>query len=76
MNRQDLQKKVRHTVHQLAWEKGFVSPLDLFLKMDKISPKLVEEWRFGRVPYLEKVLLGNLGQFSFIMKELGIRQGI
>ncbi|MDQ0194746.1 hypothetical protein [Paenibacillus wynnii] len=69
MNRHELQKKVRHTVHQLIWEKGYASPLDLFLKMEKISPKLVEEWRFGRVPYLERVLHGNLGQFSFIMKE-------
>ncbi|NOU84352.1 hypothetical protein GC102_00920 [Paenibacillus sp. LMG 31460] len=31
--------------------------------------KLVEEWRFRRVPYLERVLNGNFGQFSFIMKE-------
>lgn len=29
LNRQELQKKVRHTVHQLLWEKGYVSPLDL-----------------------------------------------
>lgn len=69
MNRQELQKKVRHTLHQLIWEKGYASPLDLFLKMEKLSPKLVEEWRFGRVPYLERVLHGNLAQFSFIMKE-------
>ena len=69
MNRQELQKKVRHTVHQLIWEKGYASPLDLFLKMEKISPKLVEEWRFRRVPNLERVLNGNLGQLSFIMKE-------
>ncbi len=70
MNRQELQKKVRHTVYQLIWEKGYASPLDLFLKMEKISPKLIEEWRFGRVPYLERVLHGNLAQMSFIMKEL------
>jgi hypothetical protein len=67
MNRQELHKKVRHNVHQLVHEKGYASPLDLFIKMGKISPKLVEEWRFGRIPYLERVLQGNLGQFSFIM---------
>lgn len=47
MNRQELQKKVKQTVHQLAFEKGYVSPLDMLLKMEKITPKLVEEWRFG-----------------------------
>jgi len=69
LNRQELQKKVRQITHQLILEKGYASPLDLFLKMEKITPKLVEEWRFGRVPYLERVLHGNLAQFSFIMKE-------
>ncbi|MFC5471569.1 hypothetical protein ACFPPD_23105 [Cohnella suwonensis] len=43
--------------------------MDLFLTMEKITPKLVEEWRFRRIPYLERVLHGNLNQFSFIMKE-------
>ncbi|WP_313996855.1 hypothetical protein [uncultured Paenibacillus sp.] len=67
MNRQEIHQKVRRAVHQLIQEKGYASPLDLFLKMEKISHKLVEEWRFGRVPYLERVLYGNLAQFSFIM---------
>ena len=69
MNRQELQKKVHSTVHQMIWEKGYASALDLFLEMDKVTPKLVEEWRFGRVPYLERVINGNLGQLSFIMRE-------
>lgn len=54
MNRQELEKKVRYTVIQLIGEKGYVSPLELLLKMEEISPKFVEEWRFGRVPYLER----------------------
>ncbi|WP_221469276.1 hypothetical protein [Cohnella nanjingensis] len=62
-----MQSKVRQTVHRLINEKGYASLLDLFLKLEKITPKLVEEWRFGRVPYLERVLHGNLAQFSFIM---------
>jgi hypothetical protein len=53
----------------LVWEKGYASPLDLFLKMGRISPKLVEEWRFGRVPYLERILNGSLSQLSFMMKK-------
>lgn len=67
MNRQELQKKVRYTVHQMIREKGYASPLDLLLKMEKIPSKLVEEWRFGRVPYLERVLQGNLSQLNFIL---------
>lgn len=67
MNRQELRAKVRRIVDDLVSEKGFVSPLDIFLRLEKITPKLVEEWRFGRIPYLERVLHGNLSQFSFIM---------
>lgn len=70
MNRQELRKKVRHTVDALILDKGFVSPLDLFLRLGKISPMLIEEWRHGRVPYLERALHGNLAQFSFIMSSL------
>jgi hypothetical protein len=70
LNRQELQKKVRHIVQQLVFEKGYASPLDLFLKMEKVSPKLVEDWRFRRVPYLERVLHGNLSQFNFILTKL------
>lgn len=70
MNRQELQKKVRHFVHVLIYEKGYASPVDLFVKLEKITAKMVEEWRFGRVPYLEKVLNGNLAQMSFIMAKL------
>jgi hypothetical protein len=70
MNRQELRSKVRRVVDELVEDKGFISPLEVFLKLGTITPKLVEEWRFGRVPYLERVLHGNLSQFSFIMSTL------
>lgn len=54
-------------MHVLVHVKGYASPLDMFLKLEKITPKLVEEWRFGRVFYLERVLHGNLNQFRFIL---------
>lgn len=71
INRQELQKKGRHTVHQLVWKKGYASPLDLFLEMGKISPKLVEDWRFGKVPYLERVLHDKKGE-SIAPREVSI----
>lgn len=67
MNRLEIRAKVRLIVNELISEKGFVSPLEVFLRLGKITPKLVEEWRFGKVPYLERVFHGNLAQFSFIM---------
>lgn len=71
MNRQELQEKVDDTVHQLIREKGYVSPLDLLLKMENISSKQVEEWRFGKIQYLERVVQGNISQLSYILTKLG-----
>jgi hypothetical protein len=51
-------------------EKGFVSPIDLLIKLDRISQKQVEEWRFKKVPYLERVTIGNLGKLSHILMTL------
>jgi hypothetical protein len=70
LNREELQKKVRQTVQQLVLEKGFVSPLDLLLKMEKISLAAVKNWRFGRVPFLEREVRGNLSQLNFILNKL------
>lgn len=81
MNRQQLQAKVKQLVHGMIHEKQEASPLELLLRMDKITPQLVQEWRAGKVPYLERVIHGNLSQLSFIMsiyrktaKEMGLQE--
>lgn len=67
MNRQELNKKVDQIVKKLIAGKGFVAPLEVFLRLGAVRPEQVEEWRFGKVPYLERVLRGNLSQFNFIL---------
>jgi hypothetical protein len=67
MNRQQLQVKVKQLVHQMIHEKQEASPIELFIRMDKLNPKLVQEWRAGKVPYLERLMQGSLSQLSFIM---------
>ncbi|MHA6482180.1 hypothetical protein ACX1C1_09820 [Paenibacillus sp. strain BS8-2] len=81
MNRVQLQAKVKQLVHGMIHEKREASPLELLLRMDKITPQLVQEWRAGRVPYLERVVRGNLSQLSYIMsiyrktaKEMGLQE--
>ncbi|OMF90374.1 hypothetical protein [Paenibacillus sp. FSL R7-0337] len=67
MNRQQLNKKVGEIVKKLIAGKGVVTPLKVFLRLGAVSPEQVEEWRLGKVPYLERVLRGNLSQFNFIL---------
>lgn len=70
MSRKKIDTNVRHCATKLAEEKGFISPVDLLIKMDRIKVKQVEDWRFKRIPYLEKVILGNLGNLNQILNAL------
>ncbi|WP_096435058.1 hypothetical protein [Alteribacter populi] len=69
MNRQQLSKKVKNAIHYYCHKQGFVSPINVFTYLDKLTKKDYENWRFKKVRYLERVISGNLNQFSFIMKE-------
>ncbi|TCP23468.1 hypothetical protein EV207_13130 [Scopulibacillus darangshiensis] len=70
MNRHQLAKRIKRIMDQTIYEKGYITPVDVFLKLDKLSKQNYEAWRKKRIPYLERVMRGNLNQFSFIMKEI------
>ena len=57
-------------VEGLLLEKGFVAPLELFIRMDLLSPEAVENWRRGRIAYLERVIGCNLSKASRILRIL------
>jgi len=48
-----------------------VAPVNVLVKMDVLAPKDLEDWRFGRVPYLERVIRGNLARLSRLLRILG-----
>lgn len=47
-----------------------VAPVDVFLHMDLLKAADLEDWRFGRVSYLEKVIRCNLEKASRILRIL------
>lgn len=55
---------------QLVDEQGFVSPVDLLVKMERITRKQLEDWRYKRIRYLEQATQGNLSKMKFILDEL------
>jgi hypothetical protein len=57
-------------VEDLLREKGFVAPLELFIRMDLLSPESVENWRRGRIAYLERAIHCNLAKASRILRIL------
>jgi len=62
-------------VEGLLREKGFVAPLELFVRMDLLSPESVENWRRGRIAYLERSASQTLASRKFnVFTDLLIRQ--
>lgn len=45
-----------------------VATVDVLVEMGRLNKKNVEDWRFGRIPFLERVIVGNLGQASRIVR--------
>lgn len=70
MSKQDLYDRVFKCTGELVNEKGYVSPVDLLVRMDRLKPKQVEDWRFKRVAYLERVVIGNLSKMNSILSAL------
>ena len=61
--------------HKVGLVVIYISPVDVLIKMDILSVKDYENWRFGRVPYLERVCKTNLNKLSLIIKEIRNTRG-
>ena len=68
MNNTDLRNKIKLIGEEIIEEKGYLSSIDVLLKLDYLSEKDYENWRFGKVEYLEKVCNVNLKKLSSINK--------
>ncbi len=68
MDNTDLDKKVKSFVHSNRFEKGIVCVVDILIQLDYLSKKNYDDWRFGRVDYLEKVCTVNLSKLTLINK--------
>lgn len=67
-NRIQMNKKVIQAAESILYEKQWVSFVDVLIKIGTLSLTHLEDWRKGRIPYLEKVIQGNLSKISFAMK--------
>ena len=64
--------KVTNSVHEILLTQDAVSPIDIFLKLDYLKKEDYENWRFARVPYLEKVIQCNLSKANRVLRILKI----
>jgi hypothetical protein len=64
--------KVTNAVHEILVEQDFVSPVDVFIKLDYLKKEDYEDWRFARIPHLEKVIQCNLSKANRVLRILRI----
>ena len=60
---------VARAVAEILKTTNVVTPVDLLL-MQRITKAQHEDWRFGRIPYLERVCVGSLSKLSTILRLL------
>ena len=70
MNNSDLKNKIKLVGKEIIKDKGYLSSIDVLLKLEYLSEKDYENWRFGKVEYLEKVCGVNLKKLSTINKTI------
>ena len=67
-NRRDLEQALSPITSELLRAKGYICFIDVFMKLGYLSRADYENWRFKRVPCLERVLTLNLAALNFVMK--------
>ena len=62
--------RTRRAISDVLRRQGYVSAVDVFLEMGTLKKEDLEDWRFGRVPFLERKLMANLGKLSTTLREM------
>ncbi|MDJ0836872.1 MAG: GFA family protein [Acidobacteriota bacterium] len=65
-----LYPNVCKAVTAILAEKDAVTPIEVFRRMDYLSESAEDDWRNGKAPYLEKVLIANLAKLSRVLRIL------
>ena len=70
MNNGELIGKVHSSVYHQCQNRGYATPVDVLMDIGVLTKTKYEDWRFGRVSFLEAVCTVNLHKLSFIMTQV------
>lgn len=65
-----LYPRIARAVGRILARDRVVAPVDVLVSMDLLAPERLEDWRRGRVAFLEKVVDGNLTRLSRLLRIL------
>ncbi len=59
---------VSRAIAEILQDGDVVTPMEVLLRLQRISRQQYEDWRFGRIAYLERAFLGSLGKAGRILR--------
>lgn len=72
MNDGELIAKVNSAMYHQCRNRGYAAPGDVLIEIGVLPKEKYEDWRFGRVAYLEAVCTVNLRKLSLIMHQIRV----
>lgn len=72
MTEKELIGKVHSSVYHQCQRRGYAAPVDVLMEVGVLPKQKYEDWRFGRVDYLERVYTVNLRKLSFILHQIWV----
>lgn len=66
MNNSELDKKINSIAYEIVNQKGYISSIDILIGLGYLSQTDYENWRKGKIEYLEKACQVNLGKLTAI----------
>lgn len=75
MNDKELAGKIHSSMYHQCQKRGYAAPVDVLMDIGYLSKQRYEDWRFGRIDYLERVCHANLHKLSFVMHQMRVYAG-
>ena len=72
MDKQNTKGQIHNAMYQNIKKKGYAAPVDVLMDIGVLSKKDYEDWRFGKVDFLERVCRANLSKLTDIMMEIRV----
>ena len=73
MNNIELTKKVHQAVASQCQTRGYATVVDVLMDIGILSKQNYNNWRNGKVAYLEQVCNANLSKLALVLKEIRVR---
>jgi len=67
-NLKEIENRAIRAAGEALFRQYYVSAIDVLVGMGLLQPVHVQDWKKGKIPYLEKVIQGNLRKISHAMR--------